>query len=92
MHQTDDRPKFRLRSVFISDVHLGSPDCRAGELLRFLEKNTLLDKPAETQADQPAVAPADERAGELSQGAPAPRESRERESSAAPLPERDSSM
>ena len=26
----------RLRSVFISDVHLGSRDCRAGELLEFL--------------------------------------------------------
>jgi UDP-2,3-diacylglucosamine pyrophosphatase LpxH len=37
MHQTDVRPKSRLRSVFISDVHLGSPDSRAGELLRFLE-------------------------------------------------------
>jgi UDP-2,3-diacylglucosamine pyrophosphatase LpxH len=28
--------KLRLRSVFISDVHLGSPDCQAGELLKFL--------------------------------------------------------
>ena len=28
--------KLRLRSVFISDVHLGSPDCHARELLRFL--------------------------------------------------------
>ena len=37
MHPTDDRQKFRLRSVFVSDVHLGSPDCRADELLRFLE-------------------------------------------------------
>ncbi len=26
----------RLRSVFISDVHLGSKDSRAGELLKFL--------------------------------------------------------
>jgi UDP-2,3-diacylglucosamine pyrophosphatase LpxH len=32
-----DRPdKHRLRSVFVSDVHLGSRDCRAKELLRFL--------------------------------------------------------
>ena len=28
--------KSQLRSVFISDVHLGSRDCRAGELLQFL--------------------------------------------------------
>ena len=26
----------RVRSVFISDVHLGSRDCRAAELLQFL--------------------------------------------------------
>jgi len=32
---TKDRP-IRLRSVFISDVHLGSRDSRAGELLQFL--------------------------------------------------------
>ena len=29
--------KTRLRSVFLSDVHLGSRDCRAGELLKFLD-------------------------------------------------------
>jgi UDP-2,3-diacylglucosamine pyrophosphatase LpxH len=29
--------KIRLRSVFVSDVHLGSRDCRARELLQFLE-------------------------------------------------------
>jgi UDP-2,3-diacylglucosamine pyrophosphatase LpxH len=29
--------KIRVRSVFVSDVHLGSRDCRARELLRFLE-------------------------------------------------------
>ena len=29
--------KIRLRSVFVSDVHLGSRDCRARELLKFLE-------------------------------------------------------
>jgi UDP-2,3-diacylglucosamine pyrophosphatase LpxH len=35
--QNPDRPnKVRLRSVFVSDVHLGSRDCRAQELLRFL--------------------------------------------------------
>src|SRR5690349_23728989 len=37
MHQTEESRKVRLRSVFISDVHLGSPDSRAGELLKFLE-------------------------------------------------------
>ncbi len=37
MHPTEDKRKHRLRSVFISDVHLGSPDSRAVELLRFLE-------------------------------------------------------
>ena len=29
--------RIRLRSVFISDVHLGSRDCRAAELLAFLD-------------------------------------------------------
>ena len=37
MHRTDDTRKIRFRSVFVSDVHLGSRDCRASELLRFLE-------------------------------------------------------
>jgi UDP-2,3-diacylglucosamine pyrophosphatase LpxH len=37
MHRTDDSRKLRFRSVFVSDVHLGSRDCRASELLRFLE-------------------------------------------------------
>ena len=31
-----DGQRVRLRSVFISDVHLGSRDCRAAELLQFL--------------------------------------------------------
>ena len=35
--KASDRPKpLRLRSVFLSDVHLGSKDCRAKELLDFL--------------------------------------------------------
>jgi DNA polymerase II small subunit/DNA polymerase delta subunit B len=29
--------KVRLRSVFVSDVHLGSRDCRTQELLKFLQ-------------------------------------------------------
>jgi UDP-2,3-diacylglucosamine pyrophosphatase LpxH len=29
---------FRCRSAFISDVHLGTPDCKAGYLLDFLRK------------------------------------------------------
>ena len=33
----DSTKKIRLRSVFVSDVHLGSRDCRARELLQFLE-------------------------------------------------------
>src|SRR5688500_1012560 len=33
----DSAKKVRLRSVFVSDVHLGSRDCRARELLQFLE-------------------------------------------------------
>jgi UDP-2,3-diacylglucosamine pyrophosphatase LpxH len=33
----DAPKKSRLRSVFVSDIHLGSRDCRAAELLRFLE-------------------------------------------------------
>ena len=37
MHDPDSTPKVRLRSVFVSDVHLGSRDCRAQELLKFLE-------------------------------------------------------
>ena len=29
---------FHCRSAFISDVHLGTPDCKAGYLLDFLRK------------------------------------------------------
>lgn len=36
--RTQGEEKTRLRSVFISDVHLGSRDCRAGELLQFLAR------------------------------------------------------
>ena len=37
MPDPDLTQKIRLRSVFVSDVHLGSRDCRARELLKFLE-------------------------------------------------------
>jgi len=37
MPEPNRTQKIRLRSVFVSDVHLGSRDCRAAELLRFLE-------------------------------------------------------
>jgi UDP-2,3-diacylglucosamine pyrophosphatase LpxH len=37
MHDPDRTQKIHLRSVFVSDVHLGSRDCRARELLKFLE-------------------------------------------------------
>jgi UDP-2,3-diacylglucosamine pyrophosphatase LpxH len=36
VRDTDGGTKTRLRSVFLSDVHLGSRDCRARELLEFL--------------------------------------------------------
>src|SRR5689334_18857843 len=36
-HMPDGAPRTQLRSVFLSDVHLGSRDCRSRELLRFLE-------------------------------------------------------
>jgi UDP-2,3-diacylglucosamine pyrophosphatase LpxH len=36
MVQSDKSKRNRVRSVFISDVHLGSRDCRARELLDFL--------------------------------------------------------
>jgi UDP-2,3-diacylglucosamine pyrophosphatase LpxH len=29
-------PQLRFRSIFISDVHLGTPDCKAAYLLDFL--------------------------------------------------------
>ena len=37
MHDPDLPPEIRLRSVFVSDVHLGSRGCRARELLEFLK-------------------------------------------------------
>jgi UDP-2,3-diacylglucosamine pyrophosphatase LpxH len=37
MRTTVGRNGVRIRSVFISDVHLGSRGCRAGELLEFLK-------------------------------------------------------
>jgi UDP-2,3-diacylglucosamine pyrophosphatase LpxH len=37
MRSTDERKKTRLRTVFISDVHLGSKGCRADLLLEFLK-------------------------------------------------------
>jgi UDP-2,3-diacylglucosamine pyrophosphatase LpxH len=38
MRDHRDANRIRLRSAFISDVHLGSRDCRAAELLEFLER------------------------------------------------------
>jgi UDP-2,3-diacylglucosamine pyrophosphatase LpxH len=32
----DDSPALRFRSIFISDVHLGTPGCQAEQLLEFL--------------------------------------------------------
>ncbi len=32
----DDSPALRFRSIFVSDVHLGTPGCRADLLLEFL--------------------------------------------------------
>ncbi|HQY48538.1 MAG TPA: UDP-2,3-diacylglucosamine diphosphatase [Usitatibacteraceae bacterium] len=32
----DDSPALRFRSIFISDVHLGTPGCQAAHLLEFL--------------------------------------------------------
>jgi len=37
MRNAGGENRIRLRSVFISDVHLGSRDCRAAELLAFLD-------------------------------------------------------
>lgn len=36
--QTSEKPKLRLRTVFISDVHLGFKGCRADFLLDFLRR------------------------------------------------------
>ena len=38
MRNPGEANRLRLRSAFISDVHLGSRDCRAAELLQFLER------------------------------------------------------
>ena len=36
----DDRPQHRrYRTVFVSDIHLGTPGCQAGPLLEFLKKH-----------------------------------------------------
>ncbi len=35
----DKKPKLRFRSVFISDVHLGTKDCKAEQLLGFLKNH-----------------------------------------------------
>ena len=35
--EADERPKLRVRSVWISDVHLGTPGCQAAALLDFLK-------------------------------------------------------
>jgi UDP-2,3-diacylglucosamine pyrophosphatase LpxH len=37
MHSSGVRPTIRLRTVFVSDVHLGSKGCRADQLLEFLK-------------------------------------------------------
>jgi UDP-2,3-diacylglucosamine pyrophosphatase LpxH len=38
MRSPNEANRIRLRSAFISDVHLGSRDCHAAELLHFLER------------------------------------------------------
>ncbi len=35
-HEDDAGPTLRYRSIFISDIHLGTPGCQAGHLLDFL--------------------------------------------------------
>ena len=37
-HEDDAEPRFRVRSIFISDIHLGTPGCQAGALLDFLRE------------------------------------------------------
>ena len=37
MPNAEERQKTRLRTVFVSDVHLGSRGCRADLLLEFLK-------------------------------------------------------
>ena len=34
----DDKPTYRYRTVWISDIHLGTPGCQAGPLLDFLKQ------------------------------------------------------
>jgi len=36
----DDRGVHRFRAIFISDLHLGTPGCQAGELLSFLKAHS----------------------------------------------------
>jgi len=31
------RPKYKCRTVFLSDIHLGTPDCKAAEVVDFLK-------------------------------------------------------
>jgi UDP-2,3-diacylglucosamine pyrophosphatase LpxH len=39
-HEADDNPtRARLRAVFISDLHLGTPGCQAAALLEFLKSH-----------------------------------------------------
>ena len=35
---SDHKGNFRFRTVIISDIHLGTPDCKADELCRFLKR------------------------------------------------------
>ena len=35
---TDDEPSRRYRTIWISDVHLGTHDCKAADLLDFLTR------------------------------------------------------
>jgi UDP-2,3-diacylglucosamine pyrophosphatase LpxH len=35
-HEDDAAPTLKYRSIFISDIHLGTPGCQAGHLLDFL--------------------------------------------------------
>lgn len=43
LHPEKSKTKLRARTVFISDVHLGMPDCKAAQASHFL-RNTLCDK------------------------------------------------
>jgi UDP-2,3-diacylglucosamine pyrophosphatase LpxH len=36
----DDKPSLRVRSIWISDLHLGTPGCQAQALLEFLRRST----------------------------------------------------